>query len=89
MLVQVEVEFSAVPPPDVMENVRQAGIILARDPHSVAVRRGETSRRKPAILLDFETKTQPQYKVVDHIYRTVHSCGAGKFYNDMVIRFPK
>ncbi|MDO8674312.1 MAG: hypothetical protein Q7O66_23125 [Dehalococcoidia bacterium] len=89
MKVQVEIEYSAVPLPEEVENVRRAGLILAPDSNTVSVRRGETDCGMPSLILDFEMKTQSETKVVDDIAHTVHICVSGKFYCDLAIRFAK
>ena len=88
MKVQVEIEYSAMPPAEELQGMQWAAKALASDPNSISVRLGETRRHRPAIILEFEMKTQAQYKVVDRICDTVHLC-AGILYADMTVRFPK
>ena len=61
---------------------------LASNPNSISVRLGKTRRRRPAIILEFEMKTQVQYKVVDKISDNVHQY-TGRLYSDMTVCFPK
>ena len=88
MQVQVEVEYSATPPAEEVQAMRWAAKTLASNPNSISVRLSETRRHRPAIVLEFEMKTQAQYKVVDEIFDTVHQY-AGRLYSDMTVRFPK
>jgi hypothetical protein len=88
MQVQVEVEYSATPPAEEVQAMRWAAKTLASNPNSISVRLGETRRHRPAIVLEFEVKTQAQYKVVDEISEGVHQY-TGRLYSDMTVRFPK
>jgi hypothetical protein len=88
MQVQVEVEYSATPPAEEVQAMRWAAKTLASNPNSISVRLSETRRHRPAIVLEFEMKTQAQYKVVDEISDHVHQY-TGKLYSDMTVRFPK
>ena len=88
MQVQVEVEYSATPPAEELQAMRGAAKTLASNPSSISVRLSETRRHRPAIVLEFEMKTQAQYKVVDEIFDTVHQY-TGRLYSDMTVRFPK
>ena len=88
MQVQVEVEYSAAPPAEELQAMRWAAKTLASNPNSISVRLSETRRHRPAIVLEFEMKTQAQYKVVDEIADNVHQY-TGKLYSDMTVRFPK
>ena len=88
MKVQVEVEYSATPPAEELQAMQWAAKTLASNPNSISVRLGETRRRCPAIVLEFEMKTQAQYKVVDKISDSIHQY-TGRLYSDMTIRFPK
>ena len=87
MQVQVEVEYSATPPAEELQAMRWAAKTLASNPNSISVRLSETRRHRPAIVLEFEMKTQAQYKVVDEIFDTVHQY-TGRL-SDMTVRFPK
>ena len=86
--VQVEVEYSAMPPDEELQAMRWAAKTLTSNPNSISVRLDETSRHLPAIVLEFEMKTQAQYKVVDEIFDSVHQY-TGRLYSDMTVRFPK
>jgi hypothetical protein len=88
MQVQVEVEYSATPPAEEVQAMRWAAKTLASNPNSISVRLSETRRHRPAIVLEFEMKTQAQYKVVDEIADSVHQY-TGRLYSDMTVRFPK
>jgi len=88
MKVQVEVEYSATPPAEELQAMRRAAKTLTSNLNSISVRLDETSRRLPAIVLEFEMKTQAQYKVVDEIFDSVHLY-TGELYSDMTVRFPK
>ena len=88
MQVQVEIEYSATPPAEELQAMREAAETLASNPDSLSVRLSETRRHRPAIVLEFEMKTQAQYKVVDEIFDTVHQY-TGRLYSDMTVRFPK
>ena len=88
MQVQVEIEYSATPPAEEVQAMRWAAKTLASNPNSISVRLSETSRHRPVIVLEFEMKTQAQYKVVDEIFDNVHQY-TGKLYSDMTVRFPK
>ena len=88
MKVQVEIEYSAMPPAEELQGMQWAAKALASDPNSISVRLGETRRHRPAIVLEFEMKTQAQYKVVDEIFDGVHQY-TGRLYSDMTVRFPK
>jgi len=86
--VQVEVEYSATPPAEELQAMQWAAKALASNPNSISVRLGETRRHRPAIILEFEMKTQAQYKVVDKISDNVHQY-TGRLYSDMTVCFPK
>jgi hypothetical protein len=86
MQVQVEVEYSATPPAEEVQAMRWAEKTLASNPDSISVRRSETRCHRPAIVLEFEMKTQAQYKVVDEIADNVHQY-TGRLYSDMTVRF--
>ena len=88
MKVQVEVEYSVIRRAKELRAMRRAAKSLASDPDSISVRLDETSRHLPAIVLEFEMKTQAQYRVVDRISDVVHLY-TSRFYSDMTIRFPK
>ena len=69
--------------------MRRAGKVLSSAPESVSVRGGESSRGRPAIVLEFEMKTQAQYKVVYGIFDTVQFYADGGLYHDLGVSFPK
>ena len=89
MRVLVEVEYRASPSLAELKAMRRAGKVLSSIPESVSVRRGESSRGRPAIVLEFEMKTQAQYKVVDGIFDTVQFYADSKLYHEMSVGFPK
>ena len=87
MHVWVEIEYAAEPPDEELKAMRRAGEALALTPKSVSVRRAKSRQGRPALVLEFEMKTQAQYKVVDGVFDTVQFYANGKLYYDMSVRF--
>lgn len=86
MRVRVLIEYTEIPAVEELEALRQASLQLTSSPESVSVQLIENSKY-PTIILEFQMKTQAQYKVVDKIDRTVKFYMTSPFYSDSSISF--
>ena len=86
MRVRVLIEYTEIPAVEELEALRQASLQLTSSPESVSVQLIENSNY-PTIILEFQMKTQAQYKVVDKIDRTIKFYMTSPFSSDSSISF--